>query len=263
MTTWLVSRVRRAALGIALLAVNANTVPAQVSPAQTRDSGTVLGQLSAAFSGGQVVQSVQLTGTATWHSGSLEDSGTVTLTASADGSSQMHLELASMGERTESQAGSGLRASCQWAGADGVTHAVQATNCWRPAVWFLPAISLQPSLLPVYLGAVDLGMGTVGSSADTYRHLQTQLAFSGLPSSISTRVTQHSITDLGLDPTTLLPAVLSYTVQPDSGAQTSVAIHVLYSDYRAVNGVRIPFHIQRYLSGSLQLDIVINSAQIN
>ncbi len=57
--------------------------------------------------------------------------------------------------------------------------------------------------------------------------------------------------------------VLAYSVQPDKGPATKIAIEIRYSDYRAVNGATIPFHIQRYVNGSLQLDIQISSAQIS
>jgi hypothetical protein len=61
-----------------------------------------------------------------------------------------------------------------------------------------------------------------------------------------------------------LPAVLAYTVHPDNGAQgVTIAIEVHYSDYRTVNGVQVPFLIQRYVNGSLQLEISVSSAQIN
>jgi hypothetical protein len=66
-----------------------------------------------------------------------------------------------------------------------------------------------------------------------------------------------------LDTVTLLPAVLTYSLHPDNGAQFEIAVEVHYSDYRAVNGVHIPFLIQRYVNGSLQLEIRVSSAEIN
>lgn len=74
---------------------------------------------------------------------------------------------------------------------------------------------------------------------------------------------QQSTTNLGLDPVSLLPAVMTFSVHPDNGAPSSIAIEIHYSDYHSVSGVQIPFHIQRYVNGSLQLDILVNSAQIN
>jgi hypothetical protein len=243
------------------------TDPQASAPAQGTASspppGNLLTQLTAAFSGSQVVQSVQLTGTATWYAGSQTDSGAVNLTASSTGSSQMQLDLDTIGQKVESQTGAGLVAECQWSGKDGVAHAVSQENCWKPTLWFLPAFSFQPSLIPGNLGTTDLGLGTVGSSADVYRHLQSQLVFSGPSGAPVTAISQQSTTDLGLDPTSFLPSVLAYSVFPDTGARIPIAIEVHYSNYQAVSGVQIPFHIQRYVNGSLQLDILVSSAQIN
>jgi hypothetical protein len=252
--------------GVLLLALSTTVAFAQEQEAvpQGASAGNVLGHWSAAFSGVKVVQKVQLSGNATWHVGGLEDTGTVTLTASSDGSSQMQLALATAGQRSETQTGLGSSASCRWAGNDGVSHNVDLSNCWRPALWFLPSFSFQPSLASSNRGDVDLGVGTVGSDAKVYRHLQSQIIPSGLPSTFATSITQQSTTDLGLDPATLLPAVLAYTVHPDNGAQgVTIAIEVRYSDYRTVDGVQIPFLIRRYLNGSLQLEISVSSAQIN
>lgn len=250
-------------LCISLVAQPSTVATAQEATAQGVNAGSLLGQLSMVFSGVKLVQRVELSGNATWYAGSLEDSGTVTLTASTDGSSQMQILLATSGPRSETQVGAGSSANCQWAGADGVAHNVSSSNCWKPAMWFLPAFSLQPSLLPNYLGVIDLGTGTVGSCTNVYRHLQSQLVFGGLPNTMTADIMRQSTADLGLDPVTLLPAVLAYSVRPDNSAPASIAVEVRYLDYRAVNGVQIPFHIQRYVNGSLQLDILVNSALVN
>lgn len=229
---------------------------------QPANAGAILSQLNTAISGGQAIQQVQLTGTATWNAGGLLDSGTASLTASTNGSSQLQLTLAASGQRTETQTGTGSSADCQWAGADGVANEVAVGNCWKPSLWFFPALSLQPSALPTYLGVVDLGSGAVGSGPNLYRHLQCQLGFAIIPSALATSVAAQSVSDLGLDPETLLPAVLSYSILPDSGPPTPIAIEIHYSNYQTVNGVQIPFLIQRYVNGSLQLSIAVASAQI-
>ncbi len=131
------------------------------------------------------------------------------------------------------------------------------------ASWFSRPRFLQPSLLPGDVGTVDLGLSTIGSDATIYRHLQGQVAFSGLSNSTNTAITQQSTTDIGLDPTSFLPTVPAYSVHPDNGAQTPIAIKIHYSNYQVVNGVRIPFHIQRYVNGSLQLDVLVSAAQVN
>jgi hypothetical protein len=250
-------------LASALFVASPCLAVAQQASSPGTNTGNLLQQLAVAFSGGQVIHQAQLTGTATWHAGRLEDSGTVSLTASTDGTSQMQLVLGATGAKSETQSGLGLDANCQWSGADGVTHQVAQGNCWKPAVWFLPALSLLQPSLPDYPGVSDLGTGTVGSGTTVYRHLQSHSDGSRFSSRIAADITQQSTTDVGLDPVTLLPAVLTYAVHPDNGAQVPIAIEVRYSDYRAVNGAQIPFHIQRYVNNSLQLDILVESAQVN
>jgi hypothetical protein len=226
-------------------------------------AATLLSQLSKAFSGGTEVHQVQLTGNASWHAGSVNDTGSATLSAATTGASQVQLSLSSSGTRTEAQSGQGTNLACTWSGEDGVAHAVDAGNCWRPVLWFLPPLSLQPSLVPSFLGAVDLGTGTVGFGATSYRHLQSELVLPELTTKLAGDIMQRSAADLGLDPTTLLPAVLAYSIRPDNGAPISIAIEIHYSNYQAINGVQIPFTIQRYVNGSLQLEIAVSSAQVN
>ena len=250
-----------------LLTTSATLFAATPAATPTGSTGasaaTLLTQLANAFSGGNIVHQVQLTGTASWHVGNLEDTGTATLSARTDGSSQLQLSLSSSGTRTETQTGKGTDLACTWAGNDAVTHEVDPGNCWRPVIWFLPPLSLQPSLLPSYLGAVDFGAGTVGFSAASYRHLQGALVLPNLKPKLTSDVMTRSTADLGLDPASLLPAVLTYSIRPDNGAPIPISIEAHYSNYQTINGVKIPFTIQRYVNGSLQLDIAVTSAQVN
>lgn len=232
-------------------------IPLLSVTALAQGTSSPLRQLSAAFSGGKAIQGAQLTGDATWYAGSLTDSGNVTLTASSDGTWQMQLDLSASGQRTESQTGAG---SCQWAGADGVVHPIESGACQQPLVWFLPAFTLQQANAPA---VNDLGVGTVGTSAASLRHLQSPWATSGGATSGTSDAARTERTEIGLDPASLLPAVLAYSVHPDNGAQVPVAIEIHYSDYRPVDGVEIPFLIQRYVNGALQLEIHVSSATIN
>lgn len=250
-------------VGIALFTtLLSSTGRTQEATSQDANSSDALNRLSTAFSGGHIVQSVQLSGNAVWHAGGEEDSGSVNLSASVDGSSQVELILDRAGKRIETQTGAGANALCQWAGTDGVAHNASANNCLRPHLWFLPALWLQPALPANNLKTNDLGSGTVGSGAVVYRHLRSQFLLSGQQDPITDDITQQSTTDLGLDTTSLLPAVLTYSVRPDSGAAIPVKIEIRYADYRVVDGAQIPFRIERYVNGALQLDIFVTDAQV-
>lgn len=255
---------RSTLLGACVCFLTTPTLVLAASPTATSGTAatTLLNQLSTAFSGGNVVHQVQLTGNASWHAGSLNDTGSATLTAAATGASQLELSL-SAGSRTETQSGQGIDLTCTWAGNDGVAQAVDQGNCWRPMLWFLPSLSLQPSLLPSTLGALDLGSSKVGFAPVNYRHLQSSLVLGNMAASLTSQMMQRSTADLGVDPTTHLPAVLAYTIWPDNGAAIPIAIEIHYANYQAINGVQIPFTIQRYVNGSLQLEIDVSSAQVN
>lgn len=75
-------------------------------------------------------------------------------------------------------------------------------------------------------------------------------------------------------PLWFLPALLpasgpGYTVHDDAATglpaleyatSSGVRIEVRYSDYRLVSGIATPFHIERYLNGSLNWDLQVESA---
>jgi hypothetical protein len=140
---------------LGLTAILSVDVVAQQTPPQQTNATALIGQMSSAFSGGQVIQQITLSGNATWHAGSLEDYGPITLTASSTGEFQLTLQL-SRGQRLETRTGAGTSATCNWAGSDGKAHGIDLGNCWKPAVWFLPSISLQSSMLSNSPVAEDL-----------------------------------------------------------------------------------------------------------
>jgi hypothetical protein len=76
-------------------------------------------------------------------------------------------------------------------------------------------------------------------------------------------VTRQSTTDIGLDPTSFLPSILAYKVRPDNGAETFVSIEIRFSDYQTVDGITVPFQIERLVNGAKDLDIQIASVVVN
>jgi hypothetical protein len=232
-----------------------------ICSAQISSQPTILAEIATAFSGTRTVTNVELTGTAHWHAGSLQDSGPATLTASSDGTASMQLDLTTKGSWTESQAAISMGMTCQWTGNDAVAHQGDFMNCNRAAVWFLPLISLQPAIIPTGTDVLDQGNAVMDSA--TYRQLQIATAFAATPSSLAVQAAQASITDIGFNPTSLLPQVLKYEVHPDNGAAVLVPIEIRYSNYQKTNGVEIPYTIQRFVNGSLQLEIDVTSVQIS
>jgi len=242
-------------LGFSAVAQNQN------SSSQPSDATAILAQIGSAFSAGKSVSRIQLSGNAKWYAGGAEDSGSATLTAAASGAAQMQLSLTEKGVWTESEDDFGTGMICRWATADGIAHMGDAMNCLKPTVWFLPSLFLQPGSIPAGVGVLDLGLDAVSSG--NYRHLRSQAVLSDMPEQLLSGSVDASTTDIGFDVSTLLPAVLRYRVHPDNGAPVNIQIEIRYSDYRKIDGVQIPFLVQRYINGSLQLAIEVTSAQIS
>jgi hypothetical protein len=71
------------------------------------------------------------------------------------------------------------------------------------------------------------------------------------------------VNDLYLDAKTFLPVALSFSAHPDTNALVNIPVQVQFSNYQTVGGVRVPFHVQKYLQGSLFLDLAASQAVLN
>ena len=223
-------------------------------------ASAALAQLDQIMFSSLPVQKVVLSGQVAWTVGSSQDSGPVTLTADIKGNVISDYVLGKSGEHKDIVEAGPLSA-CTLALPGKTIQAANGLSCWRPTAWFYPAISLQPASLLSGIGVVDLGDGEVGSG--TYRHLQSQLVLSSLDATLLTRLMTDSTTDIGLDPTSFLPAVLRYSVHPDDGSAALIPIEVRFSNYQQIKGVQVPFLIEKYVNGALQASITVTSTQIN
>jgi hypothetical protein len=230
---------------VANAAGNSNTLP-------------TLPQISRAFSQGKSVSSVVLSASAEWIAGSDDETGTATLTASADGSLSMQLQLPKK-SRLETQTSFSSGQSCAWTGADGVDHATPLHNCIGSMAWFLPSIALLGNQQPT---AVTTAIAQVENSpfVDVLQQQQPQ---AGTSASLTTLLTHLSTSHLYLDPVTFLPSALSFNTHPDDNSGVDIPVHVVFTNYQQVNGVMIPYRIQRYVNGSLNLDLTVTQASVN
>jgi hypothetical protein len=231
-------------------------LPACLGVAQTSSSGPFsIAAAQSAFSGSTPVHQVTMSGTVNWTAGSLEDSGPVTLQASADGSWTTTMELGS-GARVESQTAAGSSMTCQFqANSNKAAQMGRPDNCRRSLTWFLPPISFQPSLKPSALTLQPLGSASAPE-------LKTQLAFADISAAFANSTLDATASNVALDPNTLLPTSLSFNVFPDTGPAIPIPVRVEFSDYRLTSGAQVPYSIKRYLNGTLQAEITINSVSL-
>lgn len=194
---------------------------------------------------------VQLVGTASWHMGSDDETGTVTLKARRDGKSRVDLELSDQSrselrtwDPTEPHAYSFVNG--KW--SEAALH-----NAWVDPNWFLPQFSALATGPTLSFVLTDYGSGKI----------RAQRSISGVRQKAAKTVQALSTVDYEIDQSTGLPIKARWLTHPDDDYGKSIPVEVYFSDYRQVNGVNVPFKIQRYFNGTMQLEITISGVQFN
>ncbi len=243
-----------------LLVATLPLVQAQTNPTTgpSLTTTTLLQNASQAFSKGQPVHGVTLTGTANWIAGGDNENGNITLIANSDGSYQINLEMG-QSSRTETQTAFAQGQQCTWAGSDGVPQEVSGHNCMQSVAWFLPAVALFGNLQPQVVATILVGSSPNAQSPGLDLRQQQSVVPSYVSASIAGMFTHLTAVDIFYDPTTYLPISLDYETHPDVNAAVDFPVQVEFSNYQTVGGITVPFHIQRYVNGVLALDITISN----
>jgi hypothetical protein len=66
-----------------------------------------------------------------------------------------------------------------------------------------------------------------------------------------------------VDPQTGLVSKLRFTSYSEDDDVTRTEVEIVYSDYRRVNGIAVPFHQQTYLDGRLRTELQLSDVQFN
>lgn len=208
----------------------------------------------AALTGGVAIGDVTLNGTATSVLGSDNKTGSIAMVAKGATESRVDLNLPEE-IRSDVRNSTGGVASGAWKkdNADAVPYA--SHNCRTDASWFFPALSslsqtANPNLVFQYIGK------------EQHRGINTQHIRVFQPESV-TLLQELTTIDFYLDPASLLPLAVSFSVHPDLDASNNIPVEVLFANYQTVNGIPVPFSIQRLLNNSVVLDISITGAVFN
>jgi hypothetical protein len=241
-------------LGLLLIPV---TVHSQSDP----QAVTLATQALAALDGTTPVSDVTLTGTATRTAGSDIESGNITLKALQTLYSRYDLTTSSS-TRTEVRnvTSAGLPQG-YWVNPDGSAQYMAAHNCLTGAVWFFPALSslnlvTNPAYMVSYIGLETRNGNQVQHIRFALIPPSTAIAFGPTAQTLST-------TDVYLDPTSTLPVAIAFFTHAQTDAGINIPVEIDFSNYQQVNGVQIPFHVQKLLNGTLFLDVTIQSAVLN
>jgi hypothetical protein len=234
---------------------------AQQSPSTSPQAVQYLQRALAALSASTPLADVTLSGSAHYIAGSDDETGTATLKAVV-GASRIDLNLSS-GPRSEiqnSQNSSGASTVGAWSGPDGVSHPISFHNLLTDPAWFFPAFPIKHGLSSGY-GATYVGHETrEGQAVEHLTIFQTSVV--PLPAGVPT-MAHLSQMDFFIDSTTFLPAAVTFNIHPDNNELLDIPIEVRFSDYRAVKGVQVPFHVQKFLNNSLILDLQFATAALN
>jgi hypothetical protein len=250
----------------------ATTVPDQIdttatAPAPIRrdqQAVTLANQAYQAMTGGTQVQDATLQGTASWVSGSVQETGPATLEAKGSQQSRILLSLTG-GQRHEIRNSpisyTAAASSGAWAGSDGNWYASALHNCWTDASWFFPAFTLQsalndPSISMIYVGPESFA-GIPALHLVFYRTLTAQ----SVPT--VSLVQRLSTMHVFFDAKSGLPIGFRFNTHPDDEAGLDIPVEIHFSNYKQANGGQVPFHIQKFLQGSLLLDLYVTAVQID
>ena len=229
---------------------------AQSQPASDPLALSYAAQSIAAMTGGTSISDVTLTGSVSWNAGA--DSGTATLQALGVAESRMDLVLSS-GTRSEirdAQTGSAIG---QWINPGNTSGSYASQNCWTDAVWFFPALgslAVGPNVVLSYIGQETRNGAAV-------QHIQSYVYDPNWPASVTPSDQQLSTMDFYLDASSLLPTAILFNTHPDSDATTNIPIEIDFSNYQNTGGVTTPQRIQRYLQGTLAVDITVTGVALN
>jgi len=168
------------------------------------------------------------------------------------------------GPRAETCDASGDTPSGSWTGTDRAVHPIAYHNLRTEPAWFHPAFLLGHALAP---GGFKFSYVGREARADAAVHhfavWQLQNLPADVPADIASQLQELTRTDVYLDASSLLPVAIAFATHPDNDMGLSIPIEIQFSDYRAVNGVRIPFQVQKFLNNGLILDLIVKEAQVN
>jgi len=148
-----------------------------------------------------------------------------------------------------------------WSGPDRLSHAIAYHNLLAEPAWFFPAFAIARRLSSSGYIATYIGHETHNGQAVEHVSV-SQTSSSHSPSGVI--LFQHlTQVEFFLDATTLLPAAIDFNIHPDNDAGLDIPIEIRFSDFRAVSGAQVPFHVQKFLNNSLTLDFQAQSVALN
>ncbi len=214
--------------------------------AQTTNSSSVqaVSVLQSAYNalvGKAAVNDVTLTGTVERIAGGDDETGSVTYKAIA-GSNRLDLSFSS-GTTSEIRSTTASGVAGSWIDSKGVSHPMAGHNLMTDSGWFphftIGGITSSPNSVLSYVGAETRD----GLSLIHVKVWQQLPSVSGSSAILPQHLSQM---DFYMDPTTFLPVLTAFNIHPDNNALLDIPTEIRYSNYQNVDGVLVPFHVQKF-----------------
>ena len=234
------------------------TAYSQQAAIQNPQAVAFAAQAMAALSPTTQVSDITLTGTATRTLGSDIENGTITLQALGNPDSRLDI-VETSGTRSEIRNSSTSVPQGSWITPDGVSHAMAYHNMLTDAAWFVPQLTVLSQLSNPSLVVSFVGQETRAGATVQHLHFAYQSA-SPDPTGFFQAL---SAEEVYLDAKTFLPVAITFNAHPDNDASVNISIEIDFSAYQSVNGVLVPFQIQKLINNGLVLELTITSAKIN
>jgi hypothetical protein len=235
--------------------------PAQASAAVSSDPRALaLAQKSlVALTGGAPLTDLTLSGRVISILGSERQAGTGTFRAKTARESRIDIRLSNSTRSDVRSASNGIPTG-RWVKNAGASSPYAQHNCWTDAVWFYPGLS---SLSQT--GNANFIFSYVGQEQHDGIPVQHIRIFRIVPGDTANlRTSQHLAgMDFYLDASSFLPLVISFQVHADNNMNTDLRTEIRFANYRAKNGLMVPFHFQRIVNGDLDVDVTVTSIVVN
>jgi hypothetical protein len=211
---------------------------------------------------GVPIHDATLTGTARRIAGSDDETGEVTAKALATGESRVDYSYAS-GERSESRRMSPTGVVESWSGPDRSVHAVVPHNAAPLSPWFFPGALLQTLEQRADTALEYVGKETRGGRTVEHVTIASQVPAYHHPRVMLTLLQKSARVELYLDVATGFPVAIAYNTHPDKNLAQDIPVEIRFSDYRPVEGVQVPYQIQKYLNHARVLDLKVSTTILN
>jgi hypothetical protein len=203
------------------------------------------------------IQDIRLTADVSRTAGAETNSGTATIEGAAYDQSR-HTYAFTSGLGTEIRNGS----AGVWSGPDAQNHAMALHNTWTAAPWFAPSLVVQSWVQDPTFSLAYVGQESLNGSHVQHIRAAHYPAMAGVPG-IAAEIARLSTVEIYIDAQSFLPVELTFDTHPDSDLSVNLPIRVTFADYRTFAGLVAPARIQKFLQGSLLLDISVNATTAN